>query len=211
MLLNASGAIFLISHRSVKRNWINFELGAIWIRGVHDAVIPAIPFCHSGITPKDLPPPLNRLNAIQANDKSQLEQAFYSLQKAFGVKGQLKTDFAGLSEKIKDIERKNILCSQLARIISICVGNKFFELLPQWEKLTKGSIVEFKKSGVGNAIIGELVILQKSGLKIDMDFDTSNIRKVSDTDGNTYSGDICLKVPVDLLISNKDKLSSYHH
>ena len=210
MLLNASGAIFLISHKSVKRNWINFEFGAIWIRGVHDAGIPTIPFCHSGITPKDLPPPLNSLNAIQANDKSQLEQAFYSLQNVFGVKGQLKTDFASLSEKIKDIERKNILCSQLARIISIFVGNKFFELLPQWEKLTKGSIVEFKKSGVGNATIGELVILQ-SGLKIDIDFDTSNIREVSDTDGNTYSGDICLKVPVDLLISYKDELSSYQY
>lgn len=211
MLQNASGAIFLISHRSVQRNWINFELGAIWIRGVNDVIIPAIPFCHSGIAPKDLPPPLNSLNAIQANDEYQLEQAFYSLQEAFEVKRKLKTDFSTLSEKIKDIERKNILCSRLARIISIFVGNKFFELLPQWEKFTKGSTVEFRKSGIGNSTIGELVILKESGLEIDMDYDTSNIREVSDTDGNTYSADICVKIPVDLLISNKSELSSYKY
>ncbi|MBW2642870.1 MAG: toll/interleukin-1 receptor domain-containing protein [Deltaproteobacteria bacterium] len=211
MLLNASGAIFLISHRSVKRNWINFELGAIWIRGVNDVVIPAIPFCHSGITPKNLPPPLNSLNAIQANDENQLEKAFYSLQRAFGVNGKLKTDFSALSEKIKDIERKNILCSRLARIISIFVGKKFFELLPEWENLANGSTVEVRKSGIGNSIIGELEILKKSSPEIDIDYDLSNIREVSDTDGNTYSSDICLKMPVDIFISNKTELSNYEY
>jgi hypothetical protein len=211
MLLNASGAIFLISHRSVKRNWINFELGAIWIRGVNDVVIPAIPFCHSGITPKNLPPPLNSLNAIQANDESQLEQAFYSLQKAFGINGKLKTDFTALSEEIKNIEKKNILCSRLARIISIFVGNKFIELLPKWENLTNGSIVEVRKSGIGNSIIGELEILTKSSPEIGIDYDLSNIREVSDTDGNTYRSDICLKIPFDLLISNKTELSGYKY
>lgn len=31
-LINCIGAIYLISPKSVKRNWINFELGAVWIR-----------------------------------------------------------------------------------------------------------------------------------------------------------------------------------
>ncbi|PTP70076.1 hypothetical protein CWO23_12785, partial [Vibrio splendidus] len=31
-LVNCIGALYLISPVSVKRNWINFELGAVWIR-----------------------------------------------------------------------------------------------------------------------------------------------------------------------------------
>src|SRR6478609_9608851 len=33
-LINCVGAIYLISHSSLKRNWINFELGAVWIRNI---------------------------------------------------------------------------------------------------------------------------------------------------------------------------------
>jgi|GEM_PF-1525623 len=211
MLKNTSGGIFLISHRSVKRNWINFELGAIWISGIKDVLIPAIPFCHSGLAPKDLPSPLNSLKAIKANDEVELEQAFCTLQQVFGVKGKLKTDFTILSDQIKNIERKNILCSRLARIISVFVGDKFFELLPEWEKVSKGSTIELRKSGVNSLTIGELVVLRECGLKIDMDYDINNIREVLDTDGNTYNADICLKIPVDLLISNKAELSSYKY
>jgi hypothetical protein len=196
---------------SIKRNWINFELGAIWIRGVQATRIPAIPLCHSGVSPKDLPPPLNSLNAVKANDISQLEQAFYSLQKAVGAKGKLKTDFMALSDRIKEIEQKNILCSHLARVLSIFAGSKFSRFIPEWEKLTKGSIVELKKSGIDNKTMGELVVLKQFYPESYLDFDTTNIREVSDADGNTFTSDVCIKLSVDLLLSNKEKLCSYDH
>lgn len=33
-LVGCIGAIYLISPASVKRNWINFELGAVWARNI---------------------------------------------------------------------------------------------------------------------------------------------------------------------------------
>jgi hypothetical protein len=209
ILISSSAGLFLVSNRSVKRNWINFELGAIWIRGIKDGVIPAIPICHSGITPKNLPPPLNSLNAVRASDASQLEQAFYSLQKAVGGKGKLRTDFVELSDQIKEIERRNILCSHLARVLSIFNGSDFYSLMPEWEKLDKGSMVELRKSGVGNRIFGELSVMKDFYLKDYLDVETTNIRKVSDTDGNTYNVDIHIKLPIDLILSNKDILYTY--
>lgn len=54
-LIDCVGAIYLISPISVKRNWINFELGAVWVRNVVSvrsghAEIPTLPICHSGMT-----------------------------------------------------------------------------------------------------------------------------------------------------------------
>lgn len=104
-LINCIGAIFLLSPYSVNRNWINFELGAVWVRnaisqnngGVN---IPALPFCHSGIVPATLPQPICNLNGITASNSSELEFAFKSLQAAVGGKGKLRTDFDELARNI---------------------------------------------------------------------------------------------------------------
>ncbi|WP_227728829.1 toll/interleukin-1 receptor domain-containing protein [Yersinia proxima] len=104
-LINCIGAIFLLSPYSVNRNWINFELGAVWVRnaisqnngGVN---IPALPFCHSGIVPATLPQPICNLNGITASNSSELEFAFKSLQAAVGGKGKLRTDFDELASNI---------------------------------------------------------------------------------------------------------------
>lgn len=108
-LVDCIGAIYLISPTSVRRNWINFELGAVWIRSVSSvrgggSEIPAIPICHSGCTPSNLPMPLNNLNAILATDPLQLELAFRSIQSVVGGKGFLKTDFCQLASKIAALE-----------------------------------------------------------------------------------------------------------
>src|SRR5690348_9372698 len=67
-LINCCAAIFLLSPHSVNRNWINFELGSVWIRNKLSSVeIPAIPVCHSGMSLNDMPQPINNLNAIQGN------------------------------------------------------------------------------------------------------------------------------------------------
>lgn len=123
-LVNCAGAIYLISPASVNRNWINFELGAVWIRnaislGAGKEPIPAIPFCHSGLKPGDLPVPLNNLNGIVTTEASQLQNAFESLQAAVGARGKLKTDFDALATSALEFERKYMLGENLAKMMAL--------------------------------------------------------------------------------------------
>ena len=53
-LRSADLQIVMCSKESVGRPWVNFEAGAVWLRG-----IPVIPFCHSGLHLSDLPVPLS--------------------------------------------------------------------------------------------------------------------------------------------------------
>ncbi|MCC5965868.1 MAG: toll/interleukin-1 receptor domain-containing protein [Natronohydrobacter sp.] len=111
-LVSCIGAIYLISPNSATRSWIHFELGAVWIRNcLHlregKPEIPALPLCHSGMTPSNLPAPLNNLNSIVGNDPLKLEAAFKSIQKAVGGKGPLKTDFVQLAKSIGEFETEN--------------------------------------------------------------------------------------------------------
>ena len=123
-LLTCVGALYLISPKSVKRNWINFELGAVWIRSLTSQnqggpQIPTIPICHSGMALADLPMPLSSLNAIQGNIASQLEFAFRSIQTAVGGKGRLKTDFDLLEKDIKEIEKIYTLGAKIVELFSL--------------------------------------------------------------------------------------------
>ena len=127
-LVNCIGAIYLISPVSVKRNWINFELGAVWIRNAisireEKNEIPALPFCHSNMTPNSLPQPIGNLNAIISNQASQLEFAFRSLQTAVGGKGKLRADFDSLAQKIIDFERLYSLGDSLKSFLELFKGN----------------------------------------------------------------------------------------
>ena len=109
-LVDCIGAIYLISPKSVNRNWINFELGAVWIRNAISqrsggTEIPAIPMCHSGIEPSGLPSPINNLNAVRANEAAGLQFALASLQTAVGGRGNLKTDIDALIAKVLKFEQ----------------------------------------------------------------------------------------------------------
>lgn len=123
-LVRCVAAIYLLSPQSVKRSWINFELGAVWVRnaislGQGREEIPAIPACHSGTRPENLPAPLNNLNGIRANDSAQLELAFKAIQQAVGGKGSFRTDFDGLAQKIRDFEQKYTLGSAYEKLIQL--------------------------------------------------------------------------------------------
>jgi hypothetical protein len=123
-LVNCIGAIYLISPASVHRNWINFELGAVWIRNIlstrlNNIEIPTIPFCHSGISLDSLPMPLKILNAIIANRATELEFAFRSIQTAVGGKGKLKTDFDILANSVSKFEKEYILGEKITELFEI--------------------------------------------------------------------------------------------
>lgn len=123
-LVNCIGAIYLISPKSVNRNWINFELGSIWIRNAINlkggkAEIPTLPMCHSGIEPSDLPAPINNLNAVRANESAGLSFALKSLQSAVGGKGNLKTDIDKLVKKISNFEKKYTTDTNIIRALDV--------------------------------------------------------------------------------------------
>ncbi|UNK26350.1 toll/interleukin-1 receptor domain-containing protein [Serratia plymuthica] len=123
-LINCSAAIYLISPESIKKSWISFELGAIWIRSKISnqnggKQIPALPFCYAGMTFGNLPQPISNLHAIMATSPADLEVAFKSLQSALGASGRIKTDLSILAENIKRIELKITEGKSLKRLFEI--------------------------------------------------------------------------------------------
>ncbi|CND78555.1 toll/interleukin-1 receptor domain-containing protein [Yersinia kristensenii] len=130
-LVNCIGAIYLLSPYSINRNWINFELGAVWVRNAISqnnggAHIPALPFCHSGLMPATLPQPICNLNGITASKSSELEFAFKSLQTAVGGKGKLRTDFDALASNIIIFVNKYTIQDSLKAIFDLVLITKEF-------------------------------------------------------------------------------------
>jgi hypothetical protein len=123
-LVNCIAAIYLISPESVRRSWISFELGAVWVRNAISQrnggqEIPAIPFCHSDMTFRELPQPICNLNGIQANLSHSLEFAFKSIQAAVGGKGQLRTDFDNLAEQVNAFEKDYTVYKNIGEILRL--------------------------------------------------------------------------------------------
>lgn len=123
-MIDCVGALYLISPKSVSRNWINFELGAVWTRNLlslknDGPEVPTIPICHSGITPSQLPHPINNLNAINAIEPGGWAGVFNSLQAAVGSKGRLKIDVNTLVEEIAKIEYSYTIEKNLIRALEI--------------------------------------------------------------------------------------------
>ena len=59
----AKVVILLLSSRSVKRPWVNFEAGAAWLTG--KVIIPA---CFAGLSKDDLPKPYSNFQALDLPD-----------------------------------------------------------------------------------------------------------------------------------------------
>lgn len=171
-LINCAGAVYLISPVSVKRNWINFELGAVWVRNSLSTrnsgpEIPTIPVCHSGMTPSSLPMPLSNLNAITGNNASQLELAFKSIQAAVGGKGSLKTDFDGLAKKIIDYEKRYTMGDNLVKIFTL-IGLKNSEInqvICHCRALPSGTKFQLQLGFRDNNLIQALKSLEANELK----------------------------------------------
>ena len=75
----ARAVIVLCSRDSVHKPWVQFELGAAWIRGV-----PIIPVCHSGLRVDALQEPLSRLQGLELGTELGLERLFQGVSKALG-------------------------------------------------------------------------------------------------------------------------------
>ncbi|WP_426455385.1 toll/interleukin-1 receptor domain-containing protein (plasmid) [Paenibacillus sp. S-38] len=123
-LTTCIAGMYLISPKSVSRSWVNFELGALWIRNkLNESTgqphIPTLPVCHSGMTLRSLPQPISNLNSVLGGNAEQLEFAFRSLQKAVGGSGDLRTDFSALAAKVNDFERRYTIVSHYKRLFQM--------------------------------------------------------------------------------------------
>lgn len=205
-LLNCAGAIYLISPISVKRNWINFELGAVWIRNVMnvkngDEEIPTIPFCHSGITPSALPMPLTNLSSIQANHSSQLEIAFKSIQKAVGGKGNLKTDFDSLANSITTFENHYTIGDKLVNFFRLIGATKgeINGLIIQAKGLPKGATIIIPIGVRDNSLIAQMKLISET-LKEFLTIDQKSSGMFGGKGGTIVGGEVEIQIKKDILV-----------
>src|SRR5690349_21707077 len=56
-------SLALCSPNSVRRPWVNFEMGCGWAKG-----IPVIPVCYKGMRPSQLPDPLGTFQTLELRD-----------------------------------------------------------------------------------------------------------------------------------------------
>ncbi|HWU42783.1 MAG TPA: TIR domain-containing protein, partial [Bdellovibrio sp.] len=78
-LRQASLLLVLCSHASLRRPWVNFEVGAAWIKQIR-----IVPICHSGLEPSSLPIPFSLLQSIQASDRNGLLSLNQAVAKTIG-------------------------------------------------------------------------------------------------------------------------------
>jgi hypothetical protein len=79
-LKDANLVIVMASPESIARPWVNFEAGAVWLRGTR-----LIPLCHSGMTPATLPNPLNLLQAAGFTDAQGMQKVYDAVAVLLGV------------------------------------------------------------------------------------------------------------------------------
>jgi hypothetical protein len=92
--------IVLCSPESVKKQWVNFEAGAGWIRGIK-----IIPVCHSGMKPDQLPLPLNMLESLEASQVEGLRRLYYSIATQLNI-ATPEADFEAIAVAIAQVEEQ---------------------------------------------------------------------------------------------------------
>lgn len=209
-LVECIGALYLISPASVNRNWINFELGAVWIRNTlsiraSGGEVPTIPVCHSGISPSALPAPLNNLNGISANRASQLEFAFRSVQSAVGGKGKLRSDFDALASKITAFEQSYTLGTNLARMLRLASDN-VQPVIQHCECQPKGSRTMINYGFLETSVVQQLQAMAKNELKGQVQVKIGSSGITFGAAGAVNGSEVELIVPVDLICQFKADL-----
>lgn len=79
-LKDCNSIILICSPLSIKREWINFEAGAGWVKG-----IPFISFCHSGTHPSQLPLPFNLKQGILGRNENEVCKLIKHLGEFFNI------------------------------------------------------------------------------------------------------------------------------
>ena len=72
--------LVLCSPISLKRPWINFEVGCAWIKE-----IPVLVICHSGLTKSDLPRPISEFQALDIDSPNFIDDLLKSMSSHLGI------------------------------------------------------------------------------------------------------------------------------
>lgn len=209
-LLGCIGAIYLLSPASIKRNWVNFELGAVWIRNITSlraggSEVPTLPLCHSGMVPTALPVPLSNLNGVVANQASQLEFAFRSLQAAVGGKGMLRTDFDALAGKVMAFEQSYTVGANLKKTL-VLLGFDSRVLLEQCESQRNVAVANLKSDFVETSAIQAIRAFEAAELKDKIVLNLGASKIQSRPTGPVTGAEVELQVSTALILQFKDEL-----
>ncbi len=90
--------MIVCSPDSVERPWIHFESGAAHLRG-----IPIVPFCHSGLSPAQLPVPLSIYEGIVASSPEGLEELYSAIATLLGS-NLPRVDFRKYAAQVLELE-----------------------------------------------------------------------------------------------------------
>jgi TIR domain len=110
-LRSADLQVVLCSKESVGRPWVNFEAGAVWLRG-----IPVIPVCHSGTKPSELPVPLSMLQGIELSQPEGLQKLYDAIAIKLEVSPPV-VDFNVIAHDLSEIENEHMQAKQALGVI----------------------------------------------------------------------------------------------
>ena len=165
-LKECCASIFLISPQAIDRAWINFELGAMWMRRLKDpqgadaAKIPIIPICHSGMTKSGLRRPLGDLQAINAGEESDLCSAFLRIQEVAKGNGHLSTNFGSLSGRVREFEQCYTEGKKLSTFFKLS-EIPIKEIIKLFDEKTQIEWVTMDDLKVRNEVAAEVEVLAK--------------------------------------------------
>lgn len=111
--------LVLCSRASVHRPWVQFEVGAAWMKGV-----PIVPVCHSGLRVADLQMPLSLRQGVELGTQAGLERLYAAVAKELGLpRTPPLRDAAAKLERIAAVEQRfrNARLQQFERFFDVVI------------------------------------------------------------------------------------------
>jgi len=147
----AAAVLVLCSKASVLRPWVQFELGAAWMKQV-----PIIPVCHSGLMVADLQMPLSLRQGIQLGTEAGLQRLYQSVAKILKFPQVPEPrDMDGFFDRISKLEERfqHGGVQQFERYIDVVIpppGSLDSESVPEGTKIESND-VSMELFGLANA------------------------------------------------------------
>jgi hypothetical protein len=114
-LRDSAAVLVLCSANSVTRPWVQFELGAAWMKQMR-----IIPICHSGMEPDDLPMPLTRLQGVRLGTEAGVQRLYQAVGDLLGwPKVPQPKDLQKFLDAVNAVETPRDHIQQFERYIDI--------------------------------------------------------------------------------------------
>jgi hypothetical protein len=101
-LQRSKAVIVLCSTVSIERPWVQFEVGAAWMKG-----LPIIPVCHSGLTLEHLKAPLAQMHGLELGEKQGVQCLYTTISRLLERRQDVEPrDLPALLAKIHRLEER---------------------------------------------------------------------------------------------------------